>query len=115
MAGLVKTPHVGLSELIWNAFDADAEHVVVVAEQSELGGWDSITVSDDGTGMNEMSANTSFSKVGDSWKAPLNSRSESKKRPMHGRHGRGRYAAFALGEYVRWTSTVNESGVLKTV
>lgn len=115
LAGLVKTPHVGLSELIWNAFDADAEHVVVVAEQSELGGWDSITISDDGTGMNEMSANASFSKVGDSWKAPLASRSEGKKRPMHGRHGRGRYAAFALGEYVRWTSTVDESGSLKTV
>lgn len=115
LAGLVKTPYVGLSELIWNAFDADAEHVNVVAEQNDLGGWDSITVSDDGTGMNEMSANASFSKVGDSWKAPLNSRSESKKRPMHGRHGRGRYAAFALGEYVGWTSTVNESGTLKTV
>lgn len=115
LASLVKSPSVGLSELIWNAFDADAENVNVVAEQSLLGGWETLTVSDDGTGMNELSANSSFSKVGDSWKAPVNSRSQQKKRPMHGRHGRGRYAAFALGEYVSWTSTVDESGVLKSV
>ncbi|MFF5794509.1 ATP-binding protein [Paeniglutamicibacter sp. NPDC012692] len=115
LVGLVKTPHVGLRELIWNAFDADAENVIVIPEQSPLGGWDTLTVSDDGTGMNEISANASFSKVGDSWKAPLNSRSEIKKRPMHGRHGRGRYAAFSLGEYVTWTSTVDESGSMKTV
>lgn len=115
LAGLVKSPSAGLSELIWNAFDADAENVTVVTEQSPLGGWEALTVSDDGTGMSEMSANASFSRVGDSWKAPLNSRSEYKRRPMHGRHGRGRYAAFALGEYVSWTSTVEESGALKSV
>jgi hypothetical protein len=115
LASLVKTPHVGLSELIWNAFDADAENVVVMAEQSDLGGWDTLTVTDDGTGMNAISVNASFSRVGDSWKAPLNSRSERKKRPMHGRHGRGRYAAFALGEYANWTSTVDESGSMKTI
>lgn len=115
MAGLVKTPNAGLSELIWNAFDADAEHVIIAAEQNELGGWDALTVEDDGSGMSEMSANVSFSKVGDSWKAAPNSRSEIKKRPLHGRHGRGRYAAFALGEYVRWTSTVDASGSLQTV
>ena len=115
LAGLVKTPHVGLSELIWNAFDADAEHVIVTANQTVMGGWESITVSDDGAGMTEMSARASFSKVGDSWKAPLNSCSEFKKRPMHGRHGRGRYAAFALGEHVRWTSTADDAGSLRTV
>lgn len=113
--GLVRNPLTGLRELIWNAFDADAENVIVAVEQSPLGGWDAITITDDGTGMNEISANASFSKVGDSWKAPLNSFTMIKRRPMHGRHGRGRYAAFSLGEYVTWTSTTDESSFSKSI
>src|SRR5262249_53586197 len=37
-------------------------------------------------------------------------------RPVHGRHGRGRYAAFGLGYSVQWTSTaVAVVGGLTTV
>ena len=105
LEGLIRTPETGVCELIWNAFDADAEKVIIQAEQNGAGGWEELVIFDDGLGMDEMSARRSFETVGDSWKAPSGIRSETKKRALHGRHGRGRYAAFSLGEYVSWTST----------
>lgn len=99
----VKTPRVGLSELIWNAFDADATHVKVTCSYNELGGITDIHVTDDGLGMTYDQAHRAFSQVGDSWK--LTGRETDGGRPVHGRHGRGRYAAFSLGSSVQWSTT----------
>lgn len=105
LEGYIKRPAVGLSELIWNAFDEDAHLVAVTCGYNGLGGLGKITVSDDGTGMNQERAERAFSRVGDSWKLMPETRSGSGTRIVHGRHGRGRYAAFSLGEVVRWQST----------
>ncbi|MFC8042843.1 ATP-binding protein [Nocardia sp. NPDC057353] len=104
LQGLVKTPGVGLCELIWNAFDEDAKVVSIRVESNGLGGVDLIHVEDDGNGMNRQQAERSFSKVGDSWKAVSGTKSDGG-RAVHGKHGRGRYAAFALGGSVNWVST----------
>lgn len=100
----VKTPAVGLCELVWNAFDEDAKVVSIRIENNDLGGLDLIHVEDDGNGMNRQRAESGFSKVGDSWKIMPGTKSDSG-RPVHGKHGRGRYAAFALGGSVNWVST----------
>lgn len=105
LEGYVKRPPVGLAELIWNAFDQDAHLVTITCSYNSLGGLDEITVTDDGNGMNQERAELAFSRVGDSWKLMPGTRTESGTRVVHGRHGRGRYAAFSLGEVVRWTST----------
>ncbi|MFF1306397.1 ATP-binding protein [Streptomyces sp. NPDC058307] len=47
----LRDPVGAVEELIWNAVDADAEHVVVTLERNDLGGVDRIPVQDDGTGM----------------------------------------------------------------
>lgn len=101
----VKRPGTGLCELIWNAFDEDAELVEITVEMNDLGGLDVITVEDDGNGFTRERAETAFATVGDSWKRMPGTLSTRKKRPVHGKHGRGRYAAFGLGKSVQWRST----------
>jgi hypothetical protein len=101
----VKSPATGLCELVWNAFDEDAKVVRVVTELNDLGGIDRVIVSDDGNGMNADRAQLAFSRVGDSWKMMPGTKSSSGTRPVHGRFGRGRYSAFAIGDQVRWTSS----------
>src|SRR5262249_20291975 len=108
-------PSVGLCELAWNAFDEDAAMVDIRIETNELGGIEQIVVEDDGNGMTMERASSSFAAVGDSWKLMPGTLSRGK-RPVHGRHGRGRYAAFGLGYSVQWTSTaVAVVGGLTTV
>lgn len=116
LEGYVKTPQIGVCELIWNAFDADATSVSVELERGGVGGIDGIRVVDDGHGMNLERSEIAFSHVGDSWKLPPGSTSDSG-RPVHGKFGRGRYAAFSIGNIVHWVSTSEqiEAGTLATV
>lgn len=116
LEGYVRKPSVGLAELIWNAFDEEATSVAITCTYNDLGGLEEIVVTDDGNGMNVERAERSFSRVGDSWKLMPGTRSPAGKRPVHGRHGRGRYAAFSLGNLVHWVSTAEKvEGGLGTV
>jgi hypothetical protein len=112
----VKTPPVGVCELVWNAFDEDAKLVTVRVERGSVGGIDSIQVIDDGNGMTRERAESAFSHVGDSWKLAPGTMSAAG-RPVHGKHGRGRYAAFSMGTIARWTSTAEaiSGGQLATI
>lgn len=104
-----KSPVSAIAELIWNALDADANTVDVRLIRNHLAGIDSITVSDDGHGLAHRTASDSFKQLGGSWK-----RSQSKTaagRLLHGRHGKGRFQAFALADRVTWATryTRNDS------
>lgn len=110
LEGYVRKPPTGLCELIWNAFDEDAEHVVVVVDNTPLGGIDHIYIKDDGNGMSTDAAMRGFLHIGDSWKAMPGTTTEKKKRPVHGKYGRGRYTAYSLGQLATWHSVVDDSG-----
>lgn len=110
LAGYVRTPLVGLTELIWNAFDEDAVNVRVSYEQNALGAIDRVHVDDDGTGMTPEGAQRAFKFVGDSWKRQKGVKTQRDGRAVNGRQGRGRYTAFSLGEAVTWT-TVADSDI----
>ena len=97
----VKKPSVGLCELIWNSFDED---VRITVETNVLGGLERILVEDDGNGMTAENASSAVATVGDSWKRMPGTLSRGK-RPVHGRHGSGRFAAFGLGLSIQWRST----------
>lgn len=104
----VKKPILALAELVWNGLDADATEVSVSFDENLLGGLDAIRVTDNGSGMTPVDAERSFGSLGGSWKQ-FGNRSKHTGRILHGRAGKGRFRAFALGEHVEW-STVAQVG-----
>ena len=104
-------PVSALEELIWNALDADAREVKVDLITNPLGAVEAVRVADDGTGIDVLKADSTFGSLGGSWKREL-TRTESAHRQLHGRHGRGRFKAFALGTHVEWRTTMRAGGEL---
>lgn len=84
-------------------------------DNNELGALTLIRVDDDGNGMTRKRAEEAFSLVGDSWKRMPGTKSDGG-RPVHGKHGRGRFAAFSLGAAVNWESIARAiDGELKSI
>ncbi|WP_051704167.1 ATP-binding protein [Glycomyces sp. NRRL B-16210] len=109
--GLVKGPLAAVSELIWNALDADATEVLVTTESNSLGGTESVVIADNGSGISPEQADREFGNLGGSWKKTVLKTQEG--RVLHGRFGRGRWAAYGLGSLVDWTSiTESDDGTL---
>lgn len=104
---LIKRPLGGLSELLWNAVDADATEVAADVVLNALGGVDAVEVRDNGTGITRQQADTYFSHLGGSWKK-LATTTEGG-RTLHGQAGQGRWSAYGLGEVVRWTSVARQA------
>ena len=107
------SPIQALSELIWNALDADAFDVKVDVIQNALDGIDAIRVSDDGLGINAFEAESQFGNLGGSWKKDA-SKTQVSGRVLHGRKGRGRFKAFALGNHVEWRTTMQTDTGLRS-
>ena len=106
-------PLVALAELVWNALDADANRVKIVFDENELGSTSLIQIIDDGLGIAQKDALQAFGNLGGSWKRILHHTANSSKK-IHGRDGKGRFKAFALGHNVEWdTAFVDENGNLK--
>ena len=99
------TPAAAIEELVWNALDADAKEVRVDLVTNPLGAVEGVRVADDGTGIDIANAESTFGFLGGSWKR-VSSRTAARRRQLHGRHGRGRFKAFALGTHVEWRTTV---------
>jgi hypothetical protein len=94
-------PIPALAELIWNAVDADSHIVEVVIQRGEMAaGY--ITVRDDGHGIPYRDAPELFGRLGGSWKA-LARHSKARRRFLHGRDGKGRLKALALGRVADWS------------
>lgn len=98
-------PINALSELIWNALDADAEQVSVMITDNDIGSPERITIEDNGDGVLLTDAEDAFGHLGGSWKK---GRSKTRRggRNLHGRDGKGRFKAFGLGSYVTWETTI---------
>lgn len=111
IASLAKAaPLSALEELVWNALDADAHEVRIDLLSNSLGAVEAVRVSDDGTGIDVLKADSTFGSLGGSWKR-FGEQTPAKRR-LHGRHGRGRFKAFALGSHVEWRTTVRIAGEL---
>ena len=94
-------PMQALAELIWNALDADARRVDVEVESGKLG-LSAVTVRDNGHGFEHGDVKALFGRVGGSWKRH-GSRSRRDGRRLHGKEGKGRFKALALGRVADWT------------
>ena len=107
------SPLAAIEELVWNALDADAREVRIDLVQNGLGGIDAVRISDDGTGIALDGVERTFGGLGGSWKREDGAVSAGK-RHLHGRHGRGRFKAFALGCHVAWNTTFDAGKGLKS-
>ena len=98
------SPLAAIEELVWNALDADAREVKIDVIQNALGAVEAIRVSDDGAGVDVDRIDATFGGLGGSWKKDR-ATTIGLRRRLHGRHGRGRFKAFALGTHVEWRTT----------
>jgi hypothetical protein len=106
-------PAQAIAELIWNGLDAEATRITVSAEDGELG-LQAIVVEDNGHGIPPADAPKLFENLGGSWKK-VTRLSKNANRHLHGKEGRGRLRALALGRIAEWFVTAkDESGSLKT-
>ena len=100
------SPLSAVEELVWNALDADAREIKIDLITNPLGGVEAVRVSDDGTGIDILNADRTFGNLGGSWKREGTATAVEGRR-LHGRHGRGRFRAFALGAHVEWRTTTH--------
>ena len=99
-------PLNAIAELVWNGFDAGSEKVQVFFDFNEMDGIESIRVRDSGQGIQRSQIEEFFGNLGASWKksaARLNGRA------LHGKNGKGRFKAFALGDWVEWSTTYKDN------
>ncbi|MDL2243021.1 ATP-binding protein, partial [Bacteroidales bacterium OttesenSCG-928-K03] len=91
-----------ISELIWNSLDADANEIRINFEKNVLGKYEYISIEDDGIGLSYQLAEDVFQKLGGSDKKQNNVSPAG--RVYHGKEGKGRYKALALGDLVHFDS-----------
>ncbi|MGR5118477.1 ATP-binding protein [Vibrio astriarenae] len=90
-----------ISELVWNAVDADATVVEITIDEGELG-IDAIHVKDNGHGIDFKKADSYFRGLGGSWKGSKDTSPNG--RFLHGKEGQGRFKAFSVGRVVEWNT-----------
>lgn len=100
------SPERAISELVWNALDADAKSIEVFFIHGDIGTLE-IIVKDDGEGFLFDDAEELFTSLGGSWKST--NRKTTSGRVLHGSEGQGRFKAFALGRCIEWTVTPKSS------
>lgn len=109
-----RRPVLALAELIWNGLDADATFITVNLERDFSEGVKTIRITDDGIGINPHDADSGFSNLGGSWKR-VSTSTRREHRILHGKEGKGRFQAFALGTDVIWRSCFEDNGVLREI
>lgn len=96
------SPVKTISELIWNCLDADATSVSIDFVAGDLANEpNKIIIKDDGLGFSHTDAVNYFSLLGGLWKRQT-AKTPHLRRNVHGREGRGRYNALALGKTATW-------------
>jgi hypothetical protein len=100
-------PLAALAELVWNGFDAGSNRVQIFFDLNDLDAVKAIRVRDHGYGINHSDVETFFGSLGESWKK---TRDRQNGRALHGKNGKGRFKAFALGERVEWNTTYQNNG-----
>ncbi len=87
-------PVQAIFELVWNGLDAGATEVKVNIIENDLDGIESVTVIDNGEGIDVKNVGSNFEKFNESLK-----RHDDDK---HGSHGKGRLAFHRLSEKAIW-------------
>ncbi|WP_426506732.1 ATP-binding protein [Dactylosporangium sp. McL0621] len=105
------TPVDIVTELIWNALDAEAMNVDVTVTVNELGAPEEIVIRDDGHGMTYGQVPDLFLIHGESWKKARRF-SPNIARPMHGHFGRGRFLVYGIADRVEWRTVAMDGDAM---
>ncbi len=97
-----------LTELIWNALDADASVINIEYEKDPLGNYKYIKIKDNGHSLPLEKAKVVFGRLGGSDKK-IN-RESPNGRVYHGKEGKGRFKCMSLGDLVTFNSTYPING-----
>jgi hypothetical protein len=100
--GRARDPVSAISELVWNGLDEDATDVRVQLVSNNIDGLEVIRVTDNGNGMPYDEGVRAFGSLGGSSKRQRSRTPGGRLR--HGKLGKGRFRAFALGERIEWSS-----------
>jgi len=100
-----------ISELIWNSLDADSTEIKIEYIKNKLGGFENLSVIDNGLGIEYAKAQEVFGRLGGSEKKQTNTSPNG--RHYHGKEGKGRYKSLALGDLVKFTSVYKNGESLK--
>lgn len=109
----VKKPILAIAELVWNGLDANANEVKVTLNRNSMGGIESVVVTDNGHGLPDAEVVEAFGNLGGSWKKKTRTTRRTE-RLLHGKAGKGRFRAFALGKVVRWKTRYESNGQVFT-
>jgi phenylpyruvate tautomerase PptA (4-oxalocrotonate tautomerase family) len=104
-------PIEGVTELIWNALDADCKSVKIDLIVNDMGGVETVCVSDNGDGISFSDAESAFKNLGGSTKAGKTFTKRGRR--IHGKRGQGRFRAFSIGDHIEWKTRYKENGKVK--
>lgn len=104
------SPIEGIAELIWNALDADAKEIQVNFTQNDLLAVETVSVKDDGEGIQHGNAVTAFGNLGESLKAGRFHTNGHRR--IHGKRAQGRFRAFSIGDHIEWKTKFQQKGAI---
>lgn len=94
------TPERAISEYVWNGFDADASIVQIHFHRNSLTAIDTISIIDNGIGIEYTKLNEKFKKVFESSKGLKSSDGHK----LKGKNGYGRFTFFKLATDAKWNT-----------
>lgn len=100
-------PKLSIAEYIWNGFDAKANTIIINYNANELGHLESLTIADNGYGIDLNKLTSKFNPFYDSEKA-IEISSPKHTSIMHGKNGVGRLTFFTFAHNAKWITTYKE-------
>ena len=108
MSGVTSDPKKAICEYIWNGFDADATNVYIDYNANPLGAILSLSIKDDGAGINRSQLHETFGKYQDS----IKKKSFQWSSQVKGKKGKGRYSFNCFASKATWTSVYKDGNQL---
>ena len=108
-SGLPKDFREALCEYIWNGFEANATEVDLSYVENATGaGLDSISITDNGDGINHSTLSDTFGSFLVSQKNTLSLKAKTK-----ANKGKGRFSFSVFSSLAKWKTCYNDNGTLK--
>src|SRR5690606_33999668 len=102
---------LAVAEYIWNGFDAKANTIHINYSANELGHLETLTITDNGYGIDLSKLSLKFNPFYESEKA-VEISSPKHTSIMHGKNGVGRLTFFTFAHNAKWTTTYKEKDEL---